>query len=39
MDETEKRIETKISRTAEFTCLSRAASFYEKNLIIKVMIP
>jgi len=28
--ETEKRIESKISRTAEFTCISRAASFYEK---------
>ena len=30
MKETEKRIESKISRTAEFTCISRAASFYEK---------
>jgi hypothetical protein len=26
----EKRIESKTSRTAEFTCLVRAASFYEK---------
>ena len=26
----EKRIESKTSRTAEFTCLARAASFYEK---------
>ena len=26
-----KRIETKTSRTAEMTCLSRAASFYESN--------
>lgn len=26
----EKRIESKTSRTAEFTCMTRAASFYEK---------
>jgi methyltransferase (TIGR00027 family) len=31
MEETEKRIESKISRTAEITCMARAASFHEKN--------
>ena len=30
MKKTEKRIESKISRTAEMTCMTRAASFYEK---------
>jgi methyltransferase (TIGR00027 family) len=30
MEKTEKRIESKISRTAEMTCMTRAASFYEK---------
>lgn len=30
MKEKEKRIKTKISRTAEITCLIRAASFFEK---------
>ena len=30
MKETEKRIESKTSRTAEYTCMTRAASFYEK---------
>lgn len=30
MKKTEKRIENKISRTAEMTCMTRAASFYEK---------
>jgi len=30
MEKTEKRIETKTSRTAEFICMIRAASFYEK---------
>jgi O-Methyltransferase involved in polyketide biosynthesis len=30
MEKTEKRIESKISRTAEYTCMTRAASFYEK---------
>ena len=30
MAKTEKRIESKISRTAEYTCMTRAASFYEK---------
>jgi methyltransferase (TIGR00027 family) len=30
MKESEKRIESKTSRTAEVTCLVRAASFYEK---------
>jgi methyltransferase (TIGR00027 family) len=31
MGKTEKRIENKISKTAEFTCMIRSASFYEKN--------
>jgi len=30
MKETEKRIESKTSKTAEFTCMVRASSFYEK---------
>ncbi len=30
MEEKEKRIESKISRTSEFTCMTRAASYYEK---------
>lgn len=30
MAKTEKRIESKTSRTAEYTCMTRAASFYEK---------
>lgn len=30
MENTEKRIESKTSRTAEFTCMIRALSFYEK---------
>ena len=30
MKKTEKRIESKISRTPEMTCMTRAASFYEK---------
>lgn len=30
MRKTEKRIENEISRTAEFTCMMRSASFYEK---------
>ena len=30
MAKEEKRIESKTSRTAEFTCMIRAASFYEK---------
>lgn len=30
MEKTGKRIENKTSRTAEFTCMIRAASFYEK---------
>lgn len=31
MKETEKRIESKTSRTAEFNCMFRAASYYEKD--------
>lgn len=31
----EKRIESKTSRTAEFTCMTRAASFYEKRPMYK----
>jgi methyltransferase (TIGR00027 family) len=31
----EKRIESKISRTAEMTCMTRAASFYEKTPMYK----
>ncbi len=35
MEKTEKRIESKTSRTAEFTCMTRAASFYEKQPLYK----
>ena len=35
MEKTERRIESKISRTAEMTCMTRAASFCEKTLQYK----
>ena len=35
MAKTGKRIESKTSRTAEFTCMTRAASFYEKRSMYK----
>lgn len=35
MKKTDKRIENQISRTAEFTCMIRACSFYEKNIQYK----
>ena len=37
MEKNEQRIEEKISRTAEFTCMIRSASFYEKTPYIKAM--
>jgi len=38
MKNSKKRIESKTSRTAEFNCMIRAASFYEKWPQYKVMI-
>lgn len=35
MEKKTKRIENKISRTAEMTCISRATSFYEKKTSVK----
>lgn len=35
MEKNHKRIETKSSRTAEMTCVSRAASYFEKNKCYK----
>lgn len=35
MEKNEQRIEEKISRTAEFTCMIRSASFYEKTPLYK----
>ncbi len=35
MSSWQKRIDTKVSRTAKLTCLSRAMSFYEQNIFLK----